>query len=157
MTDRRIRILWALLRLFFTAAALFGVWILFTMRFGFFTLCAGGIGALTVSAITYRIFIPEHDASLKFFFPNPLFLIIFFFSAVFYLYVSSYKMLLAVVSGKVNPRIVHFRTRLRSDLARMVLAEAITLTPGTITLDLNDDHLTVHWFFLQHKSCAPCR
>jgi multicomponent Na+:H+ antiporter subunit E len=29
----------------------------------------------------------------------------------------------------------------------MVLANSITFTPGTITLDLNDDHLTVHWFF----------
>jgi multicomponent Na+:H+ antiporter subunit E len=29
----------------------------------------------------------------------------------------------------------------------MVLSNSITFTPGTITLDLNDDHLTVHWFF----------
>jgi multicomponent Na+:H+ antiporter subunit E len=56
-------------------------------------------------------------------------------------------MLKAVFTRKANPRIVHFRTRLKSDLARMTLANSITMTPGTITLDLNDDHLTVHWFF----------
>jgi multicomponent Na+:H+ antiporter subunit E len=56
-------------------------------------------------------------------------------------------MLSAVFTGKASPRIVHFRTRLRSDFARMVLSNSITFTPGTITLDLNDDHLTVHWFF----------
>jgi multicomponent Na+:H+ antiporter subunit E len=47
--------------------------------------------------------------------------------------------------GKIDPGIVHFRTRLKSDLARVILTNSITLTPGTITLDLNDDHLVVHW------------
>ena len=33
----------------------------------------------------------------------------------------------------------------------MVLANSITLTPGTITLDVNDDHLTVHWLLCTTK------
>jgi len=41
--------------------------------------------------------------------------------------------------------IVHFRTRLKSDLARVILANSISLTPGTVTLDLDEDHLVVHW------------
>jgi multicomponent Na+:H+ antiporter subunit E len=27
----------------------------------------------------------------------------------------------------------------------VILANSITLTPGTITLNLDDDHLIVHW------------
>lgn len=54
-------------------------------------------------------------------------------------------MVTSVVNGDVNPRIVHFRTRLKSDLARTILANSITLTPGTIVLDLDEDHLIVHW------------
>jgi multicomponent Na+:H+ antiporter subunit E len=65
---------------------------------------------------------------------------------MFSMYLSSIQMLAALIRGKANPRVVHFRTRLKTDLARMVLANSITFTPGTITLDLNDDHLTVHWF-----------
>ncbi|MBC7189819.1 Na+/H+ antiporter subunit E, partial [Candidatus Aerophobetes bacterium] len=34
---------------------------------------------------------------------------------------------------------------LKSDLARVILANSITLTPGTLTLDLKEDHLVVHW------------
>ncbi len=55
-------------------------------------------------------------------------------------------MLLCVIKGRSNVRIVHFRTHLHSDIARMLLAISITLTPGTICVDLNDDHLSVNWF-----------
>ena len=54
-------------------------------------------------------------------------------------------MIIPVISGQSNPRVVHFRTRLKSELARVVLANSITLTPGTLTLDLDNDHLIVHW------------
>lgn len=45
-----------------------------------------------------------------------------------------------------RPGIVRFRTRLSSPAARAVLANSITLVPGTMTLDIEDDLLTVHTF-----------
>ncbi|GAH60549.1 unnamed protein product [marine sediment metagenome] len=60
-------------------------------------------------------------------------------------YLASFKMIIPVITGQSNPRVVHFRTRLKSELARVVLANSITLTPGTLTLDLDNDHLIVHW------------
>lgn len=39
----------------------------------------------------------------------------------------------------ISPALVSFRTDLSSDLARVVLANSITLTPGTITCDLSGD------------------
>ena len=44
----------------------------------------------------------------------------------------------------LRPQIVQFRTGLTSDLARVVLGNSITLTPGTITMDIDDDEFTVH-------------
>ncbi|HIM52476.1 MAG TPA: protein MnhE, partial [Acidobacteria bacterium] len=38
--------------------------------------------------------------------------------------------------GQLRPQIVQFRTGLTSDLARVVLGNSITLTPGTITMDI---------------------
>jgi len=51
-----------------------------------------------------------------------------------------------IVSPKydVEPILVTFRTELKSDLARTVLANSITLTPGTITVELTDDEFKVH-------------
>ena len=138
---------WRLIRFSITSIALFGLWLLFTSSLTTFYLIAGFLGAALIAALTFDVFIPQHQANLHFTLPNPLFLVMYMGKLVGALYGSSWKMLQAIVTGDVQPRIVYFRTRLRSDLARMALANSITLTPGTITLDLNDDHLIVHWFF----------
>jgi multicomponent Na+:H+ antiporter subunit E len=45
----------------------------------------------------------------------------------------------------IRPAMVRISTSLRSDLGRLVLANSITLTPGTLSVDLLDDRLLVHW------------
>lgn len=45
-----------------------------------------------------------------------------------------------------RPGVSQFRTQLRSPAARTMLATAITLVPGTITLEVNGDLFTVHSF-----------
>jgi multicomponent Na+:H+ antiporter subunit E len=45
----------------------------------------------------------------------------------------------------INPGVVEVETALASPLGRMLLANSITLTPGTLTVDLNQDRLLVHW------------
>ncbi|MDO4941273.1 MAG: Na+/H+ antiporter subunit E [Lachnospiraceae bacterium] len=45
---------------------------------------------------------------------------------------------------RVEPQLVHFKTDLKSDMARVILANSITLTPGTITVSLEEDEYTVH-------------
>jgi multicomponent Na+:H+ antiporter subunit E len=138
---------WKSLRLIITTLFLFVLWLLLTADFAFFSLFFGFLGSLLVGSLTYDIFIPYHQANIRYFLPNPFALAYYVVVLVVMLYRSSFRMLVAVATGKTNPRIVHFRTRLKSDLARMALANSITFTPGTLTLDLNDDHLTVHWMF----------
>lgn len=43
-----------------------------------------------------------------------------------------------------EPAVVHFKTDLRSTFARVLLANSITLTPGTITVALTGNEYTVH-------------
>ncbi len=45
---------------------------------------------------------------------------------------------------EIEPVIVKFRTGLKSRLGRFLLANSITLTPGTITVELEEDCYTVH-------------
>ena len=45
----------------------------------------------------------------------------------------------------IEPAMVEVRTSLKSDLGKLLLANSITLTPGTLTLDVIDDRLLVHW------------
>jgi multicomponent Na+:H+ antiporter subunit E len=44
----------------------------------------------------------------------------------------------------ISPRLVRFRIALPHTLARLTLASSITLTPGTVTLDVRDDEFVVH-------------
>ena len=43
-----------------------------------------------------------------------------------------------------SPMICHFKVPLRTDAARMILANSITLTPGTITVQMDGDEYVVH-------------
>jgi multicomponent Na+:H+ antiporter subunit E len=48
----------------------------------------------------------------------------------------------------IKPGIVQVNTKLNSKLARLLLANAITLTPGTITVDIHKDQLFIHWIYI---------
>ena len=48
------------------------------------------------------------------------------------------------VEEEMDPIIVKFRTSLKSDFTRMLLANSITLTPGTITVSLVGQEMLVH-------------
>ncbi len=43
-----------------------------------------------------------------------------------------------------EPRLASFHTRLRTRTGKVMLANSITLTPGTITVDIRDDAFLVH-------------
>lgn len=44
----------------------------------------------------------------------------------------------------INPGIVKAKTKLKSKMARLILANSITLTPGTFTIDVIGDELYIH-------------
>lgn len=46
---------------------------------------------------------------------------------------------------RINPAIVQVKTKLKSRLGRLALASSITLTPGTLTTDILEDTLYIHW------------
>jgi multicomponent Na+:H+ antiporter subunit E len=48
------------------------------------------------------------------------------------------------VEHELSPRVVEFRTSLPDDFSRFVLAQSITLTPGTITIRVDGDRFIVH-------------
>jgi multicomponent Na+:H+ antiporter subunit E len=43
-----------------------------------------------------------------------------------------------------QPALVHFHSNMKTDVGKTLLANAITLTPGTITVSLDDTEYTVH-------------
>ena len=54
---------------------------------------------------------------------------------------------LRIITGRVKPGIVKISTGITSGLGQTVLADSITLTPGTMTVDIDETNgdLYIHW------------
>ena len=52
-----------------------------------------------------------------------------------------------VITGRINPAIVKINPNLKTDLSLTILANSITLTPGTLSVDVDQktNELYVHW------------
>ncbi len=59
-----------------------------------------------------------------------------------------------VITGKINPGIVKIDPKLKTDLGVTMLANSITLTPGTLTVDIDekDNNLYVHWINVKDEA-----
>jgi multicomponent Na+:H+ antiporter subunit E len=68
-------------------------------------------------------------------------------SLSFWIIIANFDVLYRVVHPNlpIRPGIVKIKTTLKSDEAKTLLANSITLTPGTLTVDIIDDWLYVHW------------
>ncbi len=68
----------------------------------------------------------------------------YFFQA---LIVANFDMARRVLSPSlpISPALVEVETRLHSRLGQMLLANSITLTPGTLSVELRHNRILVHW------------
>jgi multicomponent Na+:H+ antiporter subunit E len=136
---------WKIVRIFLTALYLMGGWLLFTGTAAPAAVLLGLVFSTTVALLSYHLFIEAHEAERRALIPRVYLLVGYLILIMVKVYAASFRISFKVITGNISPRIVHFRSRLRSDLARVALANSITLTPGTLTLDLEEDHLVVHW------------
>ncbi|MCD6472389.1 Na+/H+ antiporter subunit E [Candidatus Aerophobetes bacterium] len=136
---------WKIVRILLTTVYLMIGWLAFTCNIAPFSLLLGFLFSFTLALFTYDIFIEKREVARRALIPRISPLLIYPFVLIFKIYLSSFKMIPAILTMEINPRIVHFRTRLKSEIARALLANSITLTPGTLTLDLYEDYLIVHW------------
>lgn len=59
-----------------------------------------------------------------------------------------------VITGKINPGIVKISPDLKTDLGITLLANSITLTPGTLSVDIDEDKndLYIHWINVKKEA-----
>ncbi|HHB79419.1 MAG TPA: Na+/H+ antiporter subunit E [Saprospiraceae bacterium] len=129
------------------------VWIGFTGTFDLHELLTGIVVAGILSFMAIRIFTCCDLALLA---PKKLFylgkfIVVFLVALV----KSNFDMARRVLSPAlpINPGVVKFKSQLKSNFAKMVLANAITLTPGTLSIDVIDDTFYIHW--IDVKSADP--
>lgn len=105
----------------------------------------GGISVVLLSLIFHKKMSILGDIKL-----NPksiVFFILYIFVFLWELIKSNLDVAMRVVSPKlkIKPGIVKVKTKLKSPLGRAFLANSITLTPGTLTVEMKDEFFYIHW------------
>jgi multicomponent Na+:H+ antiporter subunit E len=104
----------------------------------------GVLSALIVTFLTYEIFVPSRNENMLLKLQR---LIPYVAWELWQIYLASIDVAKRVFGMlEVDPRIIEFDTTLRSDFALVTFANSITLTPGTITIDVDPakGRYTVH-------------
>ena len=127
-----------------TFLMLFAFWVLLSGKYDLFHLALGVICSMLIAYLTHDLLFANvrvGDARViayRFFTYIPWLL---------YQIITSNIYVASVVLGPkqlVDPQIIRFKTKLESDISWVTLANSITLTPGTITMDIRDGEFFVH-------------
>lgn len=142
-------------RALFVFSLTFGVWLLFTWPFGpvSWPVIVTGAVIASLSGVLLEGLATEHPGKglnlVRYFWAG-----CYVFVLAWWVVVANFDVAFRVLHPDVpiNPGIVKVETDLESDSARTALANSITLTPGTMTVDISDDgHLYVHWINISSK------
>ncbi|NLN06707.1 MAG: Na+/H+ antiporter subunit E [Firmicutes bacterium] len=128
-----------------TAAALFLFWLLLTWRLHWQHLVVGALCSLAVAAFNRELFLSKKE--------RPLFTLrtawgfgVYLLRLIIAVFQANWEVAKIVLSRRldISPCFVKFRTDLCKPLYRVILGNSITLTPGTLTVEIKDDLYVVH-------------
>lgn len=126
-------------------------WLILTGSFAAQELIVGAVVSVAVALFSARFLI--HENAFWLFNPVRLFTLLFYAVIIFpweLIKANVDVALRALGPGpRVNPGIVRVPVDLKSDYGRAMLADSITLTPGTITMDMEEEdgraYYYIHW------------
>jgi multicomponent Na+:H+ antiporter subunit E len=124
---------------------LWSVWLLLTSPWNRQEAVAGAIVAALIVILPLFPASPLGDLRLN---PRALaYMVAFAFVFIKALVMSNLDVAFRVLHPRlpIAPGIVRVRTKLTTPLGRLLLANSITLTPGTITVDMRGGDVYVHW------------
>lgn len=125
--------------------ALFLFWVMLNGSLDPATLAIGAVVAALITVVSSR---GMSFFSAARFTPAAVWATLCYFTYFFVALVKSNLRLARLVltpSLPINPGFVKVHTRLKTPMARLLLANSITLTPGTLTVEIEGEWLYVHW------------
>lgn len=106
------------------------------------------IGAVFAAAIFWFMckfleYSPKYEICVA---KNIIWILTYFVVLLIEIFKSAITVYKLVYSRKIEiqPQMVFFNVDIKSEFLRFVLANSITLTPGTITVDVDENHFCVH-------------
>lgn len=132
-------------------AALYGFWIIMSGRFQAKYLIIGAVCAAMITFLTRDLMRVDGAAAAVNFEPHSIIagmgrFVWYFFWLLWSIVQSTLEVAYIVLQPKmpIQPGLLLLRTKLRNRTGHIILANSITLTPGTITVDFDDGVYSVH-------------
>ena len=142
------------MRWFVCLVTAFLLWVLLFWSVEPAVLVTGAIFALIVAAVLKEIYPERLDMLLS---PRRwMFFLIYLPYFFYYCIQANLDVALRVIHPDmpIRPGIVKVRTTLHSDMAKTFLANSITLTPGTLTVDIDGQDIYVHWINIDTEEAS---
>ena len=129
------------MRIFFWTLLLFAMWMVLTANLEIANILIGFGVSFVLSMLYSKMFAHEKMEVI-----NPYYLGVYLLILIKNLIISNIQIAIRVLSPdmKLAPTIIEVKTSLTSDWKKLLLANSITLTPGTLTLDIVEDTLFIH-------------
>jgi len=127
-------------------------WLLLTFKFSVENLVAGAVVSLVVSLLFAKYFFKNGGKFLQpaRYFWFIVYLVIIIWECIKANFDVAYRVLHPAMP--IKPGIVKVKLTLKSNFARTMLANSITMTPGTIAVDIVGDELFVHWIYISSEN-----
>jgi len=127
----------------------FLLWLLLTWSLEYPRLLVG-VAVSVVATLVYGAVFTTQPRK----FANPLrYLIFIYYIPIFFYHCikANFDVMYRVIHPDlpIKPGIVKVKTNLTTDIGKTFLANSITLTPGTMTVDLEDEYLYIHWIWVE--------
>lgn len=127
---------------------LFVAWIVLSGAFDLFHLSLGILSAGVVTLLSSGLLVADRKKRLRSRIGEAYRFVWYLFWLLLQIILANLHLLrLALMPGgirEVEPSVVCFRSGLKSEFARYILANSITLTPGTVTIRVEGDEFLVH-------------
>jgi multicomponent Na+:H+ antiporter subunit E len=130
----------------FVFGLLFVTWMILSGFFDPFHLTLGVISCGLVTIISADLLFEHRDTPILFRFRQAGRLIAYLFWLLWQVVLANYHILKLAMGSKdrVQPQFVRCKTSLKSDFEKYLLANSITLTPGTVTTKIIGDTFYIH-------------
>jgi multicomponent Na+:H+ antiporter subunit E len=132
------------LRLVSTFLVLFAFWLLLSGYFTAFLMVAGAMSALAAVLFGRRMDIVDHEGHPVHLAPRAL--LVYWPWLAKEIVKSAWQVSTVILQPRlpISPTLVRIRATQRTDVGRTTFANSITLTPGTISVEVGRDEILVH-------------
>lgn len=129
----------------FTFLTLFGFWLALSQKFDLLHVSEGFVLCIIVSFMTLKYIFPKSQRP-PFSLLKSIAFVRYCIWLIWQVIDSNLKMIPVILKPimPINPSIIKFDQTLPHVFAQLTLANSITLTPGTITLDIEKDTFIIH-------------